>query len=389
MKKNSLIIFMILILPYIEPLSFKEIYIVDTIYSALKILFFGIIILYYVSYIKSNGYKISKYLIILIFFQFELYLSTFFNEGDYGSLFGQTVSILATAMLLEIYIRENKIKTALKALIIILFTFSAINTIELILTPKLDIKDQTFNTFLGMDNRYIFFLLPLSIFSIIYSILQHNKLNVFTYITIILSIFQLFYVWSVSAMLSMIILLIFTIFLSKLKIFKKLDFKFYLIVIIILNILLVFFQIQYYFEDFVVNVLHKDLALSGRVYTWNLGIEKWKENMLFGIGGRTISYLQDVYYGTNAHAHNLFLNILVNGGIISLAILMLLYIEIDKKLKQCKNRQISSILSFAIFLILFLSLTDTYDIFLVFIIYEISFYSNIICNSGGSDEKQD
>ena len=378
MKKNKLLLFIILILPYMEPLSFKEIYVIDTIYSILKISFFCIIFLLYASYIRRNGYKISSFIIIVFLFQFELYFSTFLNNGSYSSLFGQTISILATVMLLDIYIKSNDIKIALKAMIIILFTFAIINTIDLLLTPKLNIENQSFNTFLGMDNRYVFFLLPLCTFSIVYSILQYN--------TIILSIFQLLYTWSVSAMTSMIILLLFAAIFSKMNIFKKINLKTYLIIIVVLNILLVFFQVQYYFEDFVVNVLHKDLALSGRVYTWNLGIEKWKDNMLFGIGGRTVSFLQDIYYGTNAHAHNLFLNILVNGGIVLLAILFILYFEIDKKLKICENKQISSILSFSIFLILFLSLTDTYDIFLVFIIYEISFYSDIICkNTRGSE----
>ena len=381
MKKNKLLLFIILILPYMEPLSFKEIYVIDTIYSILKISFFCIIFLLYASYIRRNGYKISSFIIIVFLFQFELYFSTFLNNGSYSSLFCQIILILVKVILVYIYI-----KIALKAMIIILFTFAIINTIDLLLTPKLNIENQSFNTFLGMDNRYVFFLLPLCTFSIVYSILQYNKLSIFSYITIILSIFQLLYTWSVSAMTSMIILLLFAAIFSKMNIFKKINLKTYLIIIVVLNILLVFFQVQYYFEDFVVNVLHKDLALSGRVYTWNLGIEKWKDNMLFGIGGRTVSFLQDIYYGTNAHAHNLFLNILVNGGIVLLAILFILYFEIDKKLKICENKQISSILSFSIFLILFLSLTDTYDIFLVFIIYEISFYSDIICkNTRGSE----
>jgi len=47
MKKNKLLLFIILIFPYIEPLSFKDIPLLDKVYSAMKILWFFIICLIY------------------------------------------------------------------------------------------------------------------------------------------------------------------------------------------------------------------------------------------------------------------------------------------------------------------------------------------------------
>ena len=62
MKKNKLLLFIILIFPYIEPLSFKDIPLLDKVYSAMKILWFFIICLIYFLNLRKNGYKISKFI---------------------------------------------------------------------------------------------------------------------------------------------------------------------------------------------------------------------------------------------------------------------------------------------------------------------------------------
>ena len=373
MKSKNFLIFIILILPYIEPLSFKDIEWIDNLYSILKVINFFVIFLIYYTNVKRNKYKLSKYMIIIVLYQLELYISTFINKGSYNELFGQTISVLSTVMLTEIYIRNKEGKMVLKALYGILFIYSIINISTLL-------KQQNTNaeiiSFLGMDNRYIFFLLPMCVFSIIYSLLKYNKLNKFSYLLLIISAFQVFYTWSVGAMLAIIILMVFTLAINKLNKLQKISFKVYLILIIILNILLVFIQVQYYFENFIVNYLHKDLNLSGRVYTWDAAIEVIKQYPILGIGGQTGDVMQSIYYGTNQHAHNLFLNILVKGGVISLLIQFWMYLEIDKKLKKCQNKKISAIFAFSMFLILFISLADTFDTYLVYIIYTLAYYIN-------------
>ena len=373
-KTMNFLLFIILILPFLEPLSFKEIIYLDEIYSILKVISFFIILILYILYLKKNQYKMSKILFITIIFQIEIYISTLISNGAFGDLFGQTISVFSVVMLVELYIKKKDQDIVLKSLCGILFCYAVINIFSMLSeNPN---SGGAIVSFLGMDNRYIFFLLPLCVFSIVYSVLKYNRLTFFTYFVIIISAFQLFYVWSVGAMLAVILLMIFTLLIDKFNIIKKITLKSYLIVIIILNILLVFVQIQYVFEDFIVNYLHKDIDLSGRVYTWKAGIEVFKEHPILGIGGQTANFMQNIYYGTNQHAHNLFLNILVKGGIISLLIQIWMYIEIDKKLRKCDNKKLSAVFAFSIFLILFISLTDTFDTYLVYIIYTLAYYSN-------------
>ena len=56
-----------------------------------------------------------------------------------------------------------------------------------------------------------------------------------------------------------------TLLLDKIPKVQKVTLNIYLIIIIALNVLIVFLQVQYYFEDFIVNYLHKNMELSGRV----------------------------------------------------------------------------------------------------------------------------
>ena len=107
-----------------------------------------------------------------------------------------------------------------------------------------------------------------------------------------------------------------------------------------------------------------------------VGIEIVKKYPIFGIGGQNANVMQGIYYGTNQHAHNLFLNILVKGGIISLLIQFIMYIKIDNNLKKCNNKKIASLFVFSIFLILFLSIADTFDTYLVYIIYTLAYHVN-------------
>ena len=374
MKKNKLLLFIILIFPYIEPLSFKDIPLLDKVYSAMKILWFFIICLIYFLNLRKNGYKISKFIFLVVLFQVELYISTLFNSGSYSALFGQTVSIIASVMLMEMYIKDGDAKIALLGMSSILFAFSLINIITMVFENNFNYKESY--SFLGMDNRYIFFLLPLCIFSITYSLQKYNKLNFFAYLVIATSAFQLIYSWAVGAVLTIILLIAYVLVFDKIKFLERISFKTYFIIILVYNILLVFLQVQYYFEDFLVNYLHKNADLSGRVYTWNLGIKSVKEHFFLGIGGQTPEVMQSIYYKTNQHAHNLFLNVLVNGGVISLTILFVMYLQIGKKLSSCKNKKISSILSFSIFLILFLSIADTFDTYIVYIIYTLAYHVN-------------
>lgn len=375
MKKKSFLILVLLVLPFMEPLSFKEISILDNIYSILKVINLFIIFVIYIFNLKRNKYKISKFMFIVVLYQIMLYISTFINKGYYYELFGQTVSVLAMIMITEIYIYNKNVKILLKTLSGILFIYSIINIISIFAFEKTSNNDIIVS-FLGMDNRYIFYLLPLCVFSILYSVIKNNKLNKFSYLVIGVSVFQVFYTWSVGAMITITILMIYTLLLDKIPKVQKVTLNIYLIIIIALNVLIVFLQVQYYFEDFIVNYLHKNMELSGRVYTWNAAIEVIKQHPIIGIGGQDSITMQSIYYGTNQHAHNLFLNILVKGGAISLLIQFFMYFIISKKLKKYKNKKVSSILTFSIFLILFLSLTDTFDICLVYVIYTIAYHIN-------------
>lgn len=79
----------------------------DEIYSILKVISFFIILILYILYLKKNQYKMSKILFITIIFQIEIYISTLINNGAYGDLFGQTISVFSVVMLVELYIKRK------------------------------------------------------------------------------------------------------------------------------------------------------------------------------------------------------------------------------------------------------------------------------------------
>lgn len=367
MKKNLILIF--LIVPFLEPLCFKE-SIIDEIYSAYKIISFVIIVCIYTVFIaKKNSWKFSKYTIIIIIYQLSLYISTFINKGNYSAMIGNTISVLSLAMIVEIYAKGDNFRKILKIFNNILTTYTIINLLSVLIGSS---NNNIY--FLGIDNRFIFFLLPNCFITILIDLIDYDKITIKSYIIIALALFQCVYVWAVSAVLSLVLLLLYAALLYNWKIFKKMTLNKYLIIIMVMNLLLVFFQIQNYFEYFIVDILHKDLMLSGRVYTWNAALEIIKEHPIFGIGGTSYTQKSTLFYRSDGHAHNLILNILVNGGIVSLIIMIFSFLKINNNLKSINNKKISGFISFAIFNILFLSLTDTLDSATIYLVYLCGYY---------------
>lgn len=366
MKKNIILIF--LIIPFLEPLCFKD-SIIDEIYSIYKIINFGIIFCLYIFFIsKKNIWKFSKYTIIIIIYQLSLYISTFINKGSYSAMIGNTISILSLAMIVEIYAKSGNFKKILKIFNYILTTYTIINLLSVMIGSNNNIY------FLGIDNRFIFFLFPNCFITILIDLIDYNKITIKSYTIIVLALFQCIYVWAVSAILSLILLLLYAVLFYNWKILKKMTLNKYLILIFIMNLLLVFFQIQNYFEYFIVDILHKDLMLSGRVYTWNAALEIIKKHIIFGIGGTSYAQKSTLFYRSDGHAHNLILNILVNGGIVSLIIMIFSFLKINNKLKSLDNKKVSGFIAFAIFNILFLSLTDTLDSATIYLVYLCGYY---------------
>ena len=179
------------------------------------------------------------------------------------------------------------------------------------------------------------------------------------------------YTWSVGAVIGMLLLAFYIILVLRDN--NKREFltsKNYILIIFVLNILIVFFQVQNYFTGFITNYLGKDVTFSGRTFLWSLGISEIEKAPIFGYGiDETV--IKSKLYGLE-HFHNYFVNLIYQGGLASLVCFLLMNYIAIKKLEKYKNTYISKVIAFVIFTSLILSLVDTLDYTYFFVFYLIA-----------------
>ncbi len=369
-NKNNLIC-CLLIIPFIEPLLFKyEPYtIVDKFYTIAKIISFLTIV--FITIVKKV--KIHKVVYVIGIYEFILGLSTLLNHGNIVQYCGPAVNVLGLTLIVNYYFPKIKLDF-IKEMYLILFVLVLINTFCVVFFPNGLVKQYALIApvnFLGIENRYVFFMLPLLFYAAIYSILKYKKFNWVFYFVAFIILFTLIKVWSVGAMLGMLLLIILMLLVSagdKKNFIKKIDFKYYFLFIVFLNIALVVFNAHKLIEPFIVNVLHKDITLSGRTLIWANAIELFKKHFLFGVGEQPKSYFRGLFYGA-AHPHNLFLSILLFSGVLGFIMYLILFYMINKSNKKIKNFRIKFIINISLLTLLFMALADTIDTGLIFTMY--------------------
>lgn len=363
-SKNK-VIFTLLLIPYFEPLLFKEniFETVDSIYSLFKIIGMCVICFYFLKYnFLKQKISICSYLILMM--ELLLLFSTIVNKGDIVKFLGPAVSIISLVLITEVFFRKLKLDF-LKISRNVLFILTMINVIFQIIYPTGILPEVNF---LGIDNRLVFFYIPMIFFSALYDLLRKNKLSYFTYFLIGVSLWSTISLWAVGGFLGLIIMLISIVLADKIKFLSKISMTKLIIIDLIINLLVVFLQVQKYFENFIVNILHKDITLTGRIYLWEWAIDLFKKYPIMGVGIQSDSYMFNIYRWV-AHPHNMLLNYITTLGIIGIILYLLILFRTAWISKYIKNITIRIFSSITVFMILFLSIADTLDCAAFYMIY--------------------
>ena len=337
-----------LLFPFLEPLLFKD-YLewVDLFFTCGKLIALLIIIIEYFS-----RYKLSKYLLVVFLYEIWLLIATILNpDGSIVRYCGPTVSVIGVCMYIELIIKKGLIVEVLHILTNTLSVFCVINAITVFLYPQglTNQGDENYIYFLGLENRFSFYYLPLVAFSGLYSYLKYGKVKLFVYIMSLFNMLILIDKWAVGGMLGMIFM----------------------------NILLVFLRVQYLFEDFIVNDLGKDITLTGRTLLWDYGLLSFLYRPIWGIGYQDLSSLP-VEMLNVGHMHNLFMNVLFYGGLGGMVLFLIIQFNWVKSLMNYRRYFEASILNLCLFAAFIMSLGDTFDSAPYWILVSMSVYINRI-----------
>lgn len=189
-----------------------------------------------------------------------------------------------------------------------------------------------------------------------YSLSIYNKIKPFPILIILMGISTTFLAGSGTGIVISVLTALFVF--SPIRKFPS--YKSYMFVYIFIFFGLVVYRLhEKLFGDFIINVLHKDLTLTNRTYIWDVVIDKYKESWIIGSGrGNQVINEKITWLNVN-EAHNGFLQIALETGIIGILSLIFILIMVGKKIKIKKNHLFSKVLSFSIFAYMIIGLTES------------------------------
>ena len=165
------LIITLLLVPFLEPQMFKtEQFISGDIYfDILKIISVGLITALYIAFCRP-----SLLIILTAALQTYIGIATMANQGSMTRFLGPAVTMIAMVAIGEISLKFNtkKILFYLKNYLTLLILINMLS-IVLVQFGALDWKC----TFLGIDNRWIYFLLPWVIVTFLHSTLQNGSIS--------------------------------------------------------------------------------------------------------------------------------------------------------------------------------------------------------------------
>lgn len=326
----------------------------------IRIIFFDSLIIYALNIKKLT--LLSPVTKCLIGYSFLIFLFTAMN-GNATWFVGMyyAISMSAYCVLIDLKFREDSLFVL--DFITRLFGFILILTLVFQL-----INPTVFGVGAGSGNNYNFWVsdnemgyvyVPLVVAVACREWIIKQKFSWKTCFFIAVASTSVFMAWSGACVTGTIIMLIgFVVALFDIKWFT---FKRLFILYLVLFIGIVIFRIQDIFSFFIVDVLHKDLTLTGRVYAWDMALETIRNNLFIGYGtinGGRLTILQ-VWANTDpVSTHSFFLEVTLQGGLIGIALYVLAYIFAGRKLLNNSGNRLIIFIAASIFAVLVMYITE-------------------------------
>ena len=318
----------------------------------------------------------------MLLFYFVKAFSTIMNNGSITFLITEAYPTLAICLLIELGIK-NKSKQLIEAFTTVLGILTLINFITMIVDPDgYHVKEKVL-FFMRHRNQ----LAPLYILTVVMMDLRNNYFQsknskIQLILTFIISTFMIFHAGSGSNIIAWIPIIIYFFLPFLLKKTVILNIRSYLLFYVILFFSVVLFNIQERYAGLLYRILRRDATFSGRIQLWNIAIEMIKNRPLIGYGmAESVNIIysptKEVYYST----HNQFMQLLIEGGFISLLVFCGIAYLAFNKLYEYRNSEASKILSIGIFSIALVLFSEAMGFFDFLILFAFAFNIDKIVNT--------
>lgn len=311
-----------------------------------------------------------------------LLFSTLLNDSGFEGFkmyAGPALSPMAVILIFDIF--KDKLKTCIRGLSGLFATYCLINFITFInqyyFVYQGNMQDGEGSYFFGIDNRFIFYLLPYIACAIVSAYV--NKKRTMAWILLFIMVhaeFMLVTLWSVGAMVAMTCIILWVCLIYHFADTRFFNIKNYMIFILIFNLLMygaaLYSPMNTWSRALAEELFHKGSNLNDRFVMWQRAARYLAKSPFIGEGIKPIEY-NYLRFGV-VHAHNLFMDLTFKGGFLSLFFFFgVLYFAL-KPLYEYRKAVLSKQISFLVLMGFVLSLADTYSDALFYVMLCLSFH---------------
>lgn len=345
----------------------------DTVINAWKILSAVVVTLMFLNQTISGKAKL-RHLVPMIAVMAVLAFSTFMNDGSFQRYAITWGGFFVVCLLVELTIRDKTVELLL-ALKIVLGAIIIGNFLTVVGAPGglWSIGDEGF-WLLGHRNNFGTPSIAAIVISAAYDFLVRSRLTMSTVVIGAAALGAVALTWSASSVVTVVLVFAVILIAAFGRHGLRLIRPFMLLIIYAaIDIGIVHFRIQDHFSEFIVEVLDRSTSLTGRTKIWEIVEGMFQQSPIYGYGIQlTENNGLTIYNKAYVHAHNGELDILLNGGILTLVphvILIVMMASIAAKNYQSRTVQI---LYIGLIIVMFRAITglffSAYALLLVYLI---------------------
>lgn len=330
----------------------------DSMFDIAKIAALAVIVFLY---IKQS--RISRVILCVVLYQLTLFISTVINNGNYWKLAVSCGTIIGFCMITELAVRQNS-RLYFKTVLDIYIPLTVLNLIAVIkFFPNGLVRDDFYGNayyILGHRNSFAAVFMPIMIYGFIDSFLQNKMINKKTALLTASITVTTLITWSATGVagLAMFLLFVFLVYGKRsAMLFDSLNLS---VIYVAAFLCIVVFRLQSAFSFIIEDLLHKNISFTGRTDIWDIAIMLIKRSPIIGYGvyeGHGLIFTRGQYY----YAHNAVLEVLLQGGALSLVFYALIFAVSAAALYRYRRVRVSRILSFGIFTVMVMMLMEAYS----------------------------
>lgn len=322
-RRLPLILYILLAVPFFKPAIFgvmEEFSLLETVFDLWRLAATAAIALLYLLKMWKEKKRPSLVLVLLGLYLFFVLLSTVLGAENYWSVINYVLSIFGFCVLLELALWESA-DTALDMIFYPMTVLVWCNFLLECIYPRGLCVGGTYSysyNFLGIDNFIGPMLIPYMILTAVRSVRRTGDLDWVSYMMIGVCTLNILFDWSATALMGMAVAVIFLLFIFG----RRLEIFFNgltaLAVGLGMFLFIVLLRLQDLFAWFIEGVLHKGLSFTGRTDIWDIAITMIAEKPILGWGWGSRGKIYRVLKGKYYHAHNVYLEVMMEGGILAM-----------------------------------------------------------------------